>query len=162
MFIANHMFPGNSVEECELISSFYTHLVSRQNNNKAFLSIPISLHRWRILTTIYFSLFYRPRTICTHFPSVHYINIKVIQTVKPTSRVSITSRYVFWFFSKISKLFLAPTQSASRAHSASYLIGNGGAFFGDKAAWCFNVATKFYRAPNLIIRGTVLPLSHTP
>jgi len=156
------MFPGNSVEECELISSFHTHLVSRQNNNQAFLSIPVSLHRWRILTTIYFSLFYRPRTIFTHFPSVHYINIKNDTNCKTDKPCFDYQQIHVWFFSKISKLFLAPTQPASRAHSASYLIGNGDAFFGDKAAWCVNVATKFYRAPNLIIRGTVLPLSHTP
>jgi hypothetical protein len=47
---------------------------------------------------------------------------------------------------------MAPTQPTSRAHPASYLIGNGGAFPGDKAAWCVNVTTKFYRVPNLITR----------
>ena len=103
--------------------------------------------------------------ICTHFPSVSYIKKKKVADCK-TDKLCFDYqlRYVVWFFSKFSKLLLAPTQPASRAHPASYLIGNGGAFPGDKAASCVNVATKFYLlvVPNLIMRGTVLPLAHTP
>jgi hypothetical protein len=53
-------------------------------------------------------------------------------------------------------------QPASRAHPACYLICDGGAFRGDKTAWCVNVASKFYGVPNLTMRGTVFPLSHSP
>jgi len=57
MFIANSCFLGIAYKNVMLISSFHTHVVSRQYNNQTFISIPVSLQRWRTLTTIYFSLF---------------------------------------------------------------------------------------------------------